>query len=712
MGIETAVIVAAVISGVVSAAVGFGLSAAFGPDKPKIPNLDGFSGDAVGATKTIRNPTNEQRLLYGHGAFGGVVAYAHADPGSEFLHLVIVYAANEITAHDVVWLADRPIYREQIDANGDVTDGFYAGTARIRKLLGTDAQTALTDIPGGWTQDHRLRGHAYLHVRLRKDRDKFPLGIPNIRSEMRGKKVFDPRDTTTKYTNNAALVIRDWLLTPIDRGGIGVPASRIDDTAFIAAANVCDEFQDVSQIAHTVTVTDTDRDRFTVSGEFKLIDGDRVQVTTTGTVPGGLALATNYFVTDARPDDKTCQLASTYQNALDRVALDVTSEGTGTHSINKNAEPRYTADGIVALDRRAREILEDFVSALAGRAIYTGGAWSAEAGAWVAPTITLDENDIHGPIKTTTKISRRDRGNAVKGVYVSPLNDFQPSDYPAVTNTTYETQDQGERKFIEFDLPFTARPHMAQRIAKVQLEQKRREINVELRCGLVAVKLKVGDTFALDYARAGWSGKSFRVIDWKLVRGNAGEDDIPKWFVDIKAREVDAGVFNWTTLDEATFNPRLSSTLPDPFTVFQPTAIRLSTENVRDDQGNQVATVRVRWAAPEDAFVTQGGTIEIQFRRTGETEWQPSFFVDGALVTATFGPVGFGDFYDIRLRSVNRLGVRASSWQVLSNFEVGTSFGTFSASNWGNLEAAGSFGSFGATVAVPAGTQKDWGPIA
>lgn len=65
----------------------------------------------------------------------------------------------------------------------------------------------------------------------------------------------------------------------------------------------------------------------------------RVQLTTTTTLPGGLALATDYYV--IKVTDTTCQFATSYANAVAGTAINITDAGTGTHTIN-TLLPRYT----------------------------------------------------------------------------------------------------------------------------------------------------------------------------------------------------------------------------------------------------------------------------------------------------------------------------------------------------------------------------------
>jgi hypothetical protein len=66
----------------------------------------------------------------------------------------------------------------------------------------------------------------------------------------------------------------------------------------------------------------------------------RVQLTTTTTLPGGLSLATDYYV--IKVTDTTCMFATSYANAVAGTAVNITDAGTGTHTIN-TLLPRYTS---------------------------------------------------------------------------------------------------------------------------------------------------------------------------------------------------------------------------------------------------------------------------------------------------------------------------------------------------------------------------------
>lgn len=70
-----------------------------------------------------------------------------------------------------------------------------------------------------------------------------------------------------------------------------------------------------------------------------VLTGTRVRLTTTTTLPAGLALATDYYV--IRVSDTTFRLATSYANAVAGTQIDITDAGTGTHTVNWLL-PRYT----------------------------------------------------------------------------------------------------------------------------------------------------------------------------------------------------------------------------------------------------------------------------------------------------------------------------------------------------------------------------------
>jgi hypothetical protein len=85
----------------------------------------------------------------------------------------------------------------------------------------------------------------------------------------------------------------------------------------------------------------TDVCTYTTTANFpsNILAGTKVRLTTTTTLPAGLATATDYYVIKA--SDSTFKLATSYANALAGTAINITDAGTGTHTVWWLL-PRYT----------------------------------------------------------------------------------------------------------------------------------------------------------------------------------------------------------------------------------------------------------------------------------------------------------------------------------------------------------------------------------
>jgi hypothetical protein len=103
-------------------------------------------------------------------------------------------------------------------------------------------------------------------------------------------------------------------------------------------------------VAFSTFTADAGTDVITLTSSpanINLLPLSTIQVSTTTTLPAGLAAATNYFV--IKVSDTTFQLATSYANAVAGTAINITDAGTGTHTIN-TLLPRYTnGAGVQAL---------------------------------------------------------------------------------------------------------------------------------------------------------------------------------------------------------------------------------------------------------------------------------------------------------------------------------------------------------------------------
>ena len=227
--------------------------------KPRRPDAPNFTLTAQDRKQNFRQPITARKTVYGNIRVGGPIVFLSTSAGdgnlsdgalNTYLHMVVVVASHEVESFDEFYVNGEKVTPSQLDANGNVTSGtFYyfvdSNTAypylRIQTASGTSGQLANPDLiseTGGlWTGDHTLSGMAYIYFRFRWNNNLYQ-NIPAVNAVIKGKKIYDPRTGSTGYSNNSALVLRDYLISSY---GLGVDSSKIDDTYVTTAANICDE---------------------------------------------------------------------------------------------------------------------------------------------------------------------------------------------------------------------------------------------------------------------------------------------------------------------------------------------------------------------------------------------------------------------------------------------------------------------------------------
>lgn len=236
-----------------------------------------------GSKFAVRAATAPRQIVYGECRVGGTIAHMEtAGTDNHMLHMIVVLAGHEIQSVESVRLNDvdltsstSTINSKEVHTvtnseftNTDNPNAFTSGRLiRFSVNLGTDDQAAdnfavqsLSGTTQGITSTDRYRGCAYVYLQMVYDAEKFS-GMPAISFKVKGKKVFDPRDSSTAFSSNPALIIRDFLTDTTY--GLKCLSSEINDTTnaggFGAAANICD--QDV-----TLADNSTTEKRYTANG--------------------------------------------------------------------------------------------------------------------------------------------------------------------------------------------------------------------------------------------------------------------------------------------------------------------------------------------------------------------------------------------------------------------------------------------------------------
>lgn len=362
---------------------------------------------------------------------------------------------------------------------------------------------------------------------------------------------------------------------------------------------------------------------------------------------------------------------------------------------------RYTCNGIVDTGSAPLDNLEDLLTSLVGTVTVPRGTFRIYAGAYNTPESTVvDESWLSGSLKSRNRIARQDLYNAVRGLYVEPIKSWQSTDFPAVTSSTYETQD-GERIYTDIKLPYTIDPEAAQRIAKIILRKGREQISVTMPCNYKALQFAVWDNIKLNNTARGWGEKVFRIVNLTF--------DINQGVM-LQLREENALSYDWSASDAEAIAFAPDTNLPSPFVVAVPSSVSYDSRSVLTVGGDTVYNLVLQWAPYGNAFVTNGGQFEIQFKLSTDSEWRPSFFVNGDSISADIPSTTPNVNYDLRVRAVNILGAR-SGWVTIEDAMIGSSGGVLSSLDWGSVAAsATAFNDWDSVASTPT-AFNDYGAV-
>lgn len=194
--------------------------------------------------KLLRSSAAPCSVVYGKTRTSGLLAFLEQD-SDRTLHCAIVLANHPLEGIEDILIDGNPI-----SSYGDLVSWELHNDRKTSDpFMGTHCPS--------WSPDMIGRGISWLRASFRFDPNKFPFGLPNVTLVKVGKKCYDPRISKEVYTNNAALVILDYLRTYLK-----CPDETINWESFKEAANICDE--------EVKNADGTSERRYTINGEFDM----------------------------------------------------------------------------------------------------------------------------------------------------------------------------------------------------------------------------------------------------------------------------------------------------------------------------------------------------------------------------------------------------------------------------------------------------------
>ena len=219
---------------------------------PEVPEFDTPQTENAQGILLNKESNNAQiPVVYGQRKLGVTRVYVETSgTDNNYLYVAGVLCEGEIQSIESIFIDDRQVtfdgaFTHHATREVDSSDSVYyrdgESHIQVEVFLGKDGQTAsdILTTQTNWTANHRLRGVAYLAFRFKWNQDIFG-AIPNIKAVIKGKKVYDPRTTTTAYSSNSALCLLDYLRNA--RYGKGLPDAAFETnfSSFQTAATTCE----------------------------------------------------------------------------------------------------------------------------------------------------------------------------------------------------------------------------------------------------------------------------------------------------------------------------------------------------------------------------------------------------------------------------------------------------------------------------------------
>lgn len=332
-------------------------------------------------------------------------------------------------------------------------------------------------------------------------------------------------------------------------------------------------------------------------------------------------------------------------------------DATSTYTVGGQDYVRalYTSDYVALSTQKPTEVLTDLCTAMGGEWMYADGQLRLRAGAWRAPSFTLDESWLQGDeaVQIQAALNRDDLFNCVRGRYYDERRDYTQTDFPPIEPATYISADRAKLP-LEVDYGAVSFSGQAQYVGSCALRAARQGMTVRLLCNMKAWAVEAFDTGTVNLERFGFVGKVFEVrsAGWTLDGG-----------IELVLRETDASIWDMDAgFPEA--DPAPNSRLPDPWKLGALDGFNIASGNahaLKQADGTIVPRIRALWTPQTDPRVLDvGGAIELRWGLATEpvAQWQTRR-VPGNDSTAYLSPVRDQRFYLVQARAVGALGTGA-----------------------------------------------------
>ena len=528
-------------------------------------------------------------------------------------------------------------------------------TARYRYVFnlhhGAASQTAdpmlVASMPN-WTSAHRLDGVCYIGASFGYDKEGMWRGIPQLTVQVRGKKVFDPRDNTQtfgtvstyKYSDNPALCFLDYITD--NEVGKGLTESQINMSTFSSAANVCDTLVDQpyfngSAVNTTFSATSGD-DFFSIEGTFKNNAWWQNKIGETLSIYDA---NDDSVITEAEIKDVH---RNEFFNEDEQYLVFINDLFTSTYTQESGSSlgkvKRFHCNGYLDANKNVMDNAKELLANMRGIFLYIDGKYELSIEDTGSSTFSITDDHIISDSGISVDYGNKDKkANKVIVEFFNANKKYELDTATVLHDATpdYTSDDGGEVLEVKAEFPYVSDPYIAYNMAKAILTRSRNQTTMQFLGTPEMYKLNVGDIVDLTYAGLGFNGKICRVEALELQSNGLVAVSLIEYF----------DVYTWEVPPQEPVEEL--SNLPSAFAVKAPTGLSFT-----DSNASSTNRPFLSWDEPTD-FPDHEYRINVVDSSSNELT---NKIVDTEFCDLGFIPVGSN--YVASVSSINTLGVESS----------------------------------------------------
>ena len=373
-----------------------------------------------------------------------------------------------------------------------------------------------------WTTAHKLNGVCYIAAHYGYDKEGIWSGVPQLTVQVRGKKVFDPRDSnqtfgtvsTYKHSDNPALCFLDLISN--NEFGKGLTAAQLNMTTFSSAANVCDTEVDQPHFngsAQSLTWSANSGDNF-----FSVAGSDANNDWWQNKIGELLDLfdANGNSVIDG--DEIIDVQRSEFFDSNEEYIVYINNTFSSTYSSQTGTSllkvKRFHCNGYLDTNKNVMENAKELLANMRGIFLYIDGKYELSIEDTGSSTFSINDNHIIADAGISVDYGNKDK--KANKVIVEFFNANKKYELDTATvlhnaNPEYYSDDGDEILEVKAEFPYISDPYIAYNMGKAILTRSRNQTTMQFLGTPEMYKLNVGDIVDLTYAGLGFSGKVCRV---------------------------------------------------------------------------------------------------------------------------------------------------------------------------------------------------------